>query len=119
MSADSSSGEPQEYYFREGCYVTELINQNDDPDVSVARIRVSAGVTTRWHRLHKTRERYLIVEGCGLVEIDDSTPRNVGPGDCVQIPADSLQRISNTGRSDLIFLAVCTPRFTPECYSEP
>jgi len=26
------------------------------------------------------------------------------------------QRISNIGTNDLIFLAICNPRFTPECY---
>ena len=31
-------------------------------------------------------------------------------------PAGTAQRITNTGESDLIFLCVCMPRFTPDSY---
>ena len=49
-----------EYYFEEGCYITELHNRADDPAVSVARARVPPGVTTRWHTLGGITERYVI-----------------------------------------------------------
>jgi hypothetical protein len=35
----------------EKCSIIELSNTADDPDASIARARVRAGVTTRWHRL--------------------------------------------------------------------
>jgi hypothetical protein len=47
-----------EFYTPEKCYITELSNMPDDPDVSIARARVKPGVTTRWHRLTGTVERY-------------------------------------------------------------
>jgi len=34
----------------------------------------------------------------------------------VIIPADVTQRITNTGKTDLVFLSICTPRFEKECY---
>ena len=105
-----------EYYFDEGCFITELLNTPDDPSVSVARARVEPGVTTQWHRLRDTTERYLIIGGSGIVEIGDQAPRRVRADDVVIIPADTRQRISNDGDSDLIFLAICTPRFLPDCY---
>ena len=107
-----------EYYFEEGCFITELHNTPEDPAVSVARARVEPGRTTRWHRLAAIRERYLILAGSGLVEIGDAPPRPVGPGETVQIPPGCRQRIANTGAIDLIFLAVCTPRFTAAAYSD-
>ena len=55
-----------EYYFEEGCFITELHNSPDDPAVSVARARVEPGRTTRWHCLATIRERYVMIEGCGL-----------------------------------------------------
>ena len=110
--------EQQEYYFEEGCFIRELHNTEDDPLVSVARARVRPGETTRWHQLNRIRERYLIEEGEGLAEIGEEAPLLVGPGDTVQIPPDTRQRISNTGATDLIFLAVCTPRFIPEAYTD-
>jgi oxalate decarboxylase/phosphoglucose isomerase-like protein (cupin superfamily) len=41
----------------------------------------------------------------------------VGPGTVVKVPPDMPQRIVNTGSDDLLFLAPCTPRFTPGCYA--
>ena len=49
-----------EYYTVERCYINELSNTAGDPDVSIARARVAPGVTTRWHRLRGTAERYVI-----------------------------------------------------------
>ena len=36
----------------------------------------------------------------------------------VLIPPGTRQRITNTGDADLIFLAVCTPRFTRVAYED-
>ena len=105
-----------EYFFHEGCHIMELSNQDGDSDLSIARARVSPGVTTTWHRLEGTIERYVILEGQGLVELENINPRKVFPGDAVIIPANCPQRITNTGTTDLIFLALCTPRFKPENY---
>lgn len=107
-----------EYYFREGCYITELLNSADDDAVSVARARVEPGRTTRWHRLHNTGERYIILSGSGVVEIGNEAARVVQAGDTLFIPALCPQRIHNNGSDDLIFLAVCTPRFEPDNYED-
>ena len=109
---------PDEYFFKEGCFITELHNTPDDPMVSEARARVAPGRTTRWHSLEGIEERYLITEGCGRVEIGDHPPQEVGPGDTVLIPSGYRQRITNTCPTDLIFLAVCTPRFVPPAYRD-
>ncbi len=107
-----------EFYIQEGCYITELSNSEDDPNLSVARARVLPGVTTRWHRLHATSERYVVLSGTGVVEIGELPPQDVRPGDVVLIQSRSRQRISNTGDEDLIFLAICTPRFLSEAYED-
>ncbi|MFZ2727264.1 MAG: cupin domain-containing protein [Methylococcaceae bacterium] len=117
MSAKIIKTNPQaEYYFDEGCYILELSNSNQDNAVSIARARVLAGVTTQWHSLHNTIERYVILSGSGLVEVGELTPQQVNAGDVVIIPAQCRQRISNTGNEDLIFLAICTPRFEVHHY---
>ena len=105
-----------EFYTEERCYILELSNTPDDPEVSIARARVEPGVTTRWHRLRGVTERYCIVSGTGRVEIEGQASREVRANDVVFIPPMCRQRITNTGKEDLIFLAVCTPRFTPEIY---
>ncbi len=108
--------EADAFFTDEGCYILETWNRTDDPAVSVARAKVEPGVTTRRHRLAGIAERYLILSGAGRVEVEGIPPQSVGPGDLVYIPADRGQRIANTGEGDLVFLAICTPRFVPEAY---
>ncbi|MDX1698640.1 MAG: cupin domain-containing protein [Thiohalobacterales bacterium] len=107
-----------EFHTDEQCFITELSNASDDPDVSVARARVAPGVTTRWHRLAGIAERYVIISGRGLVEVGDLAPEEVTAGDMVLIPPLCRQRITNTSPADLVFLAICTPRFTPDAYED-
>ena len=119
--ANANSGKPgpgAERCIEEGCFVLELSNAPDDPQVSIARARVAPGATTRWHRLAGTMERYVVLEGRGRVQVGDAPPREVAPGDVVLIPPLVRQRIANLGEGDLVFLAICTPRFTPECYED-
>ena len=105
-----------EYAIPEGCLILELSNSEADPDLSVARARVAPGVTTQWHRLRDIAERYVILEGEGRAEIGGLAPQEVRPGDVVLIPASCRQRIANTGPGNLVFLALCTPRFRQDAY---
>lgn len=105
-----------EFTTSERCHIIELSNSPDDPAVSIARARVAPGVTTQWHRLAGTTERYVILEGNGLMEVGSLPPQEVSAGDVVLIPPACRQRISNLGRGDLIFIVICTPRFQPEAY---
>lgn len=107
-----------EFYTAEKCYIVELSNTPDDPELSIARARVAPGVTTRWHRVVGTAERYVILEGRGGVEVGNLTPQTVSAGDVVLIPPSCRQRITNVGPGDLVFLAICTPRFRPEAYED-
>ena len=106
----------REFFTPEGCYILELSNSAADPAASIARARVAPGATTRWHRVRDTIERYIILEGKGLVEVGSLPLQEVNPGDVVLIPPSCRQRITNTGKEDLIFLCLCTPRFVPEAY---
>lgn len=105
-----------EYFFAEGCFMTELLNSTDDPHVSIARARLEPGKTTRWHFLRDTGERYVLLQGSGIVEIGDLPAQAVCVGDVVVIPPQIRQRITNTGANDLVFLAICSPRFTDSVY---
>ncbi|MBX2840034.1 MAG: cupin domain-containing protein [Gammaproteobacteria bacterium] len=108
----------KEYFFKEGCWINELCNRDDDPDLSVAKATVSPGNTTHWHRLHGTIERYVILEGEGVVEVGELSPQIVVTGDVVLIPSGCWQRIRNNGKRNLVFLALCTPRFNESVYEE-
>ncbi len=106
----------KEFFTDEQCYITELSNSADDPDVSIARARVKPGVTTHWHCLNSIVERYVILSGEGIVDIGETRQQTVSSGDVVLIPPNCPQRINNPGSVDLVFLAICSPRFKPETY---
>jgi len=113
-----SPTESDESFIEEGCFILEVWNRPEDPALSIARARVGPGERTRLHRLVGVVERYLILAGTGMLEVEGLAPQRVGPGDLVYIPSSAAQRIENDGDRDLIFLALCTPRFTPEVYQD-
>ncbi len=105
-----------EFVTAERCHVLDTCNTAADQTLSIARARVEPRVTTAWHCVESTVERYIIAEGRGCVEIGDWPAALVSPGDVVVIPAGVRQRIANPGTTDLIFYCVCTSRFRVENY---
>jgi len=99
----------------ERCYITELVNDETWPEFSIARTRVEPGVTTQLHEL-SVHEIYVIESGTGLMTVGNDGSFPVGPGEIVTIPKHVSQRIENTVTSDLLFLCVCAPKFSQECY---
>ena len=107
----------KEYYFKEGCYIQEWHNTDQDSDCSIAHVRVEAKQTTRLHALKDTQERYVIVSGQARVTVADKSWL-VDAKDVVQIVANTPQKIENLLNEDLVFLAICTPRFKEKNYQE-
>lgn len=107
-----------EYGTDERCFINELLGIAADEKLSVARARVEKGVTTALHRLHGVEERYVILRGRGSVEVGYKAAVEVGPLDVVVVPAETPQKITNIGDEDLVFLCLCTPAFTQECYED-
>jgi mannose-6-phosphate isomerase-like protein (cupin superfamily) len=105
----------KEFTTPERCSILETYAV-DQESMSIARARVEPGITTAWHIVEHTIERYLIIEGRGRVEVGDLRSAEVGPGDIVHIPAGTRQRITNIGEGDLIFYCICTPRFQQQNY---
>lgn len=108
----------KEFFIDENCWITELSNSSDDSAVSIAQARVLPNEKTRWHRVNNTVERYYIQSGIGLVEVGTLPATKVSAGDVVIIPADCPQRITNIGVADLVFLAICSPRFSQDNYED-
>lgn len=117
MKPEVVSPDPQkEYKTPENCSILEAWNTKKDEDVSIAQARVKPGETTELHKLKGTVERYVILRGEGVVSIGNMDPVEVTMGDIAIIPADTPQKIENTGTVDLLFYCICTPRFKQENY---
>lgn len=79
---------------------------------SLAHALVQPGQTTLPHSL-TTSEVYYILEGQGIMHIDDeSSP--VAAGQAVYIPPCAAQHIKNTGSGDLKFLCIVDPAWRKE-----
>ena len=109
------TSESSEFYTEERCYIIEIMNK-EGIDFSIARARVQPGVTTALHAVKKTTEAYYVLQGNGRVRSVNGFEKNVNPGDVMLFPPGVEQKITNLGKEDLIFLAICVPRFEPESY---
>jgi mannose-6-phosphate isomerase-like protein (cupin superfamily) len=78
---------------------------------SLALAKVLPHQKTRLHKL-KTSEVYYIIEGCGLMHINEESCK-VSPHCAIYIPPNSEQYIENTGDSDLSFLCIVEPAWRP------
>lgn len=79
---------------------------------SLAHAIVHPGDITLPHRL-KTSEVYSILEGEGVMHIDAETAP-VRAGATVYIPPKAVQFIENSGKTDLVFLAIVDPAWRVE-----
>ena len=109
------ASQTDEFYTDERCYIRELHNCEQSPQMSLAIARVEPGVTTQLHALQGVAETYVLKQGSGVVEVDHQS-QDVSVGDSVMIAPGVAQRITNTGDVDLVFYCVCVPRFKVECY---
>ena len=105
----------KEYLTPERCFIAENYSSTDSK-VSIASAKVNPGVTTVAHHLEGVDEVYIIIEGKGIMNVGNLEPTEVNAGDVVIIPAGTSQRITNRGKTDLIFYCICTPKFTANCY---
>lgn len=114
-NAKYSFGNNQESWYRERCFIRELVNTPEIEEFSLAETRVEPGVRTELHKLD-VNEWYVIRNGTGKMQVDGKPWFDVSPGDVIPIPANVSQRIENTGTDDLKFECVCLPRFTVAGY---
>lgn len=82
-------------------------------DYSIAHAVLKAGEASLVHKLKTSVEVYYILEGKGIMHIDDET-EEVQPGQVIYIPQNSKQHIENTGNEELKFLAIVYPTWRAE-----
>jgi len=95
----------------DGSPIKELLSPARDnvfTHYSLALARLPRGEKNLPHRLKTSSEVYLIIEGRGIMHIEDEAAE-VSAGDLVYIPPGALQWIENTGEADLVFYCVVDP----------
>lgn len=105
----------EEFIAGDNTILRELLHP-DKQDIalrySLAHAIVKPGDISQLHSL-STSEVYYILEGKGIMHIDDEQ-QEVFPGDAIYIPPHAKQCIHNHGESDLIFLCIVDPAWQKE-----
>ena len=105
----------REFHADDKTILRELLHpdkQNIKLRYSLAHATLKPGDKSKPHKL-KTSEVYYILEGKGLMHIDDESEK-VRAGQTIYIPPNSKQWIENTGKSDLKFLCIVDPAWRKE-----
>ncbi|MFA4957245.1 MAG: cupin domain-containing protein [Candidatus Methanoperedens sp.] len=105
----------EEFTAGDNSILRELLHPDKaDLDIrySLAHAILKPGQTSRPHKL-KTSEVYYLLEGEGLMHIDDEIER-VHAGHTIYIPPNSTQFFQNTGKKDLIFICIVDPAWRKE-----
>ena len=103
------------FYAGDNTLLREILHPDKAPlnlRYSLAHAVVKPGLTSFLHSL-KTSEVYYILQGEGMMHIDDENEK-VKPGDTIYIPPKAMQFISNIGNSDLIFICIVDPAWRVE-----
>ena len=79
---------------------------------SLAHAMLKPGLSSQLHSL-KTSEVYYMLEGEGLMHIEDEE-QPVYPGQAIYIPPHAKQYITNTGKTDLKFICLVDPAWRVE-----
>ncbi len=97
---------------KDGSEIRELLAYRNSSirNMSLAEARLVPSQSTQAHRHQKTEEIYFILEGTGLMQIEDEL-QFVREGDAIAIPPGTLHRITNTGGDTLRFLCCCAPPY--------
>jgi len=80
---------------------------------SIVHAILKSGESSLTHKLKTSVEVYYILEGKGIMHIDDEK-KEVQPGQAIYIPANSKQYIENIGNDELKFLAIVNPKWRAE-----
>ena len=86
---------------------------HDQPSYKLKRIEVDPGGRLSYQYHHKRSEAWTIVEGTGLITLDD-VDKKYTKGETVLIPQGVKHRIENKGSEKVVFIEVQTGTYFGE-----
>jgi len=101
----------------QGEIIFELIGKHEQSGGtskhSLAQVTIPPGKASSLHYHKNSEETYYILEGEGWMRIDQRE-FSLQPGQACLIEPAEQHQITNRGKTDLKFLAVCAPAWVPE-----
>jgi mannose-6-phosphate isomerase-like protein (cupin superfamily) len=103
------------YTTKDGSFIRELFHPDNhgNKNQSLAEATIPVGSETLSHRHNKSEELYHIIEGTGIMTVDNHQ-LNVATGDTVCILPGRSHCIKNTGAIPLKLLCCCSPAYSHE-----
>ena len=86
---------------------------HNEPNYKLKRIEVDPGGRLSYQYHHKRSEAWTIVEGTGLITLDDQD-KEYTIGETVLIPQGVKHRIENKGKQKVVFIEVQTGTYFGE-----
>ena len=100
---------------QEGTKIKQIFSPDDTLNIirySIAHCTINPGKTSKPHTM-KTSEVYYILEGNGMIHIEDEE-RKVKKNEVIFVPPNSRQFLENNGETDLIALCIVDPAWKQE-----
>ena len=99
----------------EGTIISQIFHPHNTLNgirYSIAHSTISPGQKSKPHKM-KTSEVYFVLEGEGIMHIEDETEK-VSKNDAIYVPPFSKQFLENSGNSDLMVLCIVDPAWKKE-----
>ena len=115
MAICSQYDEVKSYVTKDGSIIRELIHPNihGNQNMSVAEATVPIGSSTYHHYHERSEEIYHITQGEGIVIVGEERVK-VTVGHSVCLPPGVHHSVENTGKEELKFLCMSSPRYLHE-----
>ena len=85
----------------------------DENDYKVKQIVVRPGQCLSLQKHQKRSEHWFIIKGAGIVTLE-GIQNNKKEGESIDIPKESIHRIENRGKDDLVFVEIQTGEYFGE-----
>ena len=109
----TSRGSIEPYATKDGSTIFELMHpdRHGCRNQSLAEAVVSPGAATITHRHHSSEEIYHVLTGQASMLLG-AEEFKIGTGDTICIAPGTPHRLTNTGRTELRILCMCTPAYS-------
>lgn len=101
-----------QFISQDNAIVQEIVSHRNSSvkNQSLAKVTIEPGKTIFEHYHKKTEELYHIIQGEGIMVIEDEKQK-VGEGETVIILPGQKHKIANRRDSDLVMLVMCAPGY--------
>ncbi len=90
-----------------------ILGSESNVQYSLAHGTILIGEKTTRHRLRSSSEVYFVLAGRARISVNDDEVE-VESGSLVYVPPKAMQYVENIGDSDLQYLVICNPPWTPQ-----